>query len=493
MIRRIRLHIVLAAVLGLYASFPALAQDTWRVDSLMTTWPVTTRMEEVRNQLSRGVIKTIDTRDLNARLIRVAGALPVISDSTVEDYIHIYGEPRREQFRALLGMAQAYFPMIETELKAQGLPLELKYLPMAMSGMNAQAASPTGEAGLWMLTWPVALRYGLVVTAEVDERHDVRKSTAVATRYLKDLFKQYGNWDLATMAFACGPANVTRAQQRAGNSKAPLYTFMSDSHSDVLPMLMAFIYLASEAEQQGIEPIAMRPWEPVDSVSDARVLRFDALSAVMRRPSRQLRAINPTLIGPRIPAGMKFCVPASDRGRFLVLVDSVQRLDQSLVAARAAIVPTVAEESATQVVEKTIKYKVRPGDNLGAIAQRHRVTVSQLKKWNHLRSDRINAGKYLTIHVKTREKVKAPVEADEGLPEGEGPMNRAQPGEDPVHAKQAAAEEKLDDLTYTVQSGDSLYRIAKRYPGLTVQRIMEVNGIGSAIQPGQKLKIPASP
>ncbi|MEO8590830.1 MAG: LysM peptidoglycan-binding domain-containing protein [Flavobacteriales bacterium] len=496
MIRRSGSALLLTSVLTLGTWGSLVAQSTWRVDSLMTTWPVATRMEEVRSTLSHGVIRIIDTHDLDARLIRVAGELPVFSDSTVEEYIHVYGEPRREQFRALLGMAQAYFPMIEAEFAAQGIPQELKYLPMAMSAMNVQGASTTGEAGLWMLTWPVALRYGLVVTAEVDERNDARKSTAAAARYLKDLYTRYGTWETAAMAFACGPANVTRAHERDPSAKnvGALYPHMSESHRDVLPMLMAFVYLSTEAKEQGIEAIAMHPSEAADTVSDARALRFDALAAVMGTPIRHLRAINPTLIAPTIPAGQRFCVPAGDRARFAQLVDSVQRLDQSLAAARATLVPHVADEGTTTMVDKIVRYKVRSGDNLGAIAQRHNVTVSQLKKWNHLRSDRIAAGAYLDIHVKSREKVKAPVEVADPIPETEGPTNRAQPATDATHAANASVTEHLTDpISYTVQPGDSLYRIAKRYPGLTAQRIMEVNGIGTSIRPGQKLKIPTRP
>lgn len=457
----------------------------------MNTWPVATRMEEVRGQLGRGVIRIVDVRDLDARLIRAAGVLPVFSDTSVVDYIHLYGEPKREQFRALLGMAEAYFPMIEEELTRQGLPLDLKYLPMAMSAMNAQAVSNTGEAGLWMLSWPVALRYGLRVTAEVDERNDVRKSTTAALHYLKDLYTRYGNWNTAVAAFACGPANVTRARQR-GKGVTDLriiYPFMSESHRDVLPMLMAFIYLATEADAQGIEPIAMRIAEPVDSVSNERPLRFDALAAVMATPLRHLHALNPTLIAAEIPQGQRFCLPAGDRQRFAQMVDSVERLDARLLAVRAEK-PNVADDEVMAEVDKTIKYKVRAGDNLGRIAERHHVTVSQLKSWNHLRSDRIAAGNYLTIRVKAKVKVKIPEEAGDPAPDVEGPTNQAQPGANAVHANNAALQEHLPAITYTVQTGDSLYRIAKRYPGLTVQRIMEVNGIGTAIRPGQKLKIP---
>ncbi len=457
----------------------------------MSTWPVSVRMEEVRGQLGRGVIRIVDVRDLDARLIRAAGVLPVISDTSVVDYIHLYGEPKREQFRALLGMADAYFPMIEEELTRQGLPLELKYLPMAMSAMNAQAVSNTGEAGLWMLTWPVALRYGLMVTDRIDERNDARKSTVAAVRYLKDLHTRYGDWNSTIAAFACGPANLTRARQRTHGVKdlRSLYPHISSSHRDVLPMLMAFVYLSAEAADQGIEAIAMRPVEPVDSVSNERALRFDALAAVMGTPLRHLRALNPTLIAAEIPEGHRFCLPAGDQLRFAQVVDSVERLDARLLALRAGP-PKVADAEVTTEVDKTIKYKVRAGDNLGRIAEHHHVTVSQLKSWNHLRSDRIAAGNYLTIHVKAKVKVKIPEEAGDAAPDVEGPTNHAQPGASAVHANNVAVQEQLTAVTYTVQTGDSLYRIAKRYPGLTVQRIMEVNGIGTAIRPGQKLKIP---
>ena len=491
MIRRSGSTLLLACSFALSGWCSLAAQSTWRVDSLMNTWPVAERMEEVRGQLGRGVIRIVDVRDLDARLIRAAGVLPAFSDTSVVDYIHLYGEPKREQFRALLGIAQAYFPMIEEELTRQGLPVELKYLPMAMSAMNAQAVSSTGEAGFWMLTWPVALRYGLIVTADVDERNDVRKSTAVAARYLKDLRARYGDWSTAIAAFTCGPANLTRAQQRAYGVRdvRTLYPQMSASHRDILPMLMAFVYLSTEADDQGIEAITMHPEEPVDSVSNERALRFDALAAVMGTPLRRLRAINPTLIAAEIPAGQRFCVPAGDRARFTQVVDSVERLDERLLALRSET-PKVVDDEVMSEVDKTIKYKVRAGDNLGRIAERHHVTVSQLKSWNHLRSDRIAAGNYLTIHVKAKVKVKIPEEAGDPAPDVEGPTNRAQPDNNAVHASNVPTQEQLTAVTYTVQSGDSLYRIAKRYPGLTVQRIMEVNGIGTAIRPGQKLKIP---
>ena len=165
------------------------AQLTWRTDSLMNTWAVKQRMAEVGSNVGRGVVRAVDTDNLYADLKREAPGIPVFADTTVVMYADLYGEPLREQFRVLLGVSQVYFPMIEKELSLQGLPQELKYLPMALSAMNTQASAVNGRGGLWMLTYPVAMRYGLTMTGNVDERHDDVKSTMVAGRYLKDLLK----------------------------------------------------------------------------------------------------------------------------------------------------------------------------------------------------------------------------------------------------------------------------------------------------------------
>jgi membrane-bound lytic murein transglycosylase D len=103
----------------------------------------------------------------------------------------------------------------------------------------------------------------------VDERHDDVKSTMVAGRYLKDLHARYNDWGFTIMAFACGPANVTRAQQRAGGATdyRSLYPHFTEGEQEVLPMLMAFIHLTASAERTGYrEPIEVMPWEVADTL-----------------------------------------------------------------------------------------------------------------------------------------------------------------------------------------------------------------------------------
>ncbi len=483
--------LVLALCTGL-GVLSAEAQSTWRTDSLMTTWPVQQMMQELGTSPGRGVVRAVDTKDLYAKLTMEAPGIPAFADDEVITCTDLYGQPQREQFRALLGMSIVHFPLIEKALAENGLPADLKYLPMALSAMNPEAGSHDGGAGLWMLTYPIALRYGLAVTADIDERHDPAKSTAVAMRYLKDLYARYKDPSLAIMAFACGPANVQRAQQRAGGATdiRSLYPHFTEGAEEVFPLLMAFIHLTANAAALGIEPMDLKTTEPIDTMRMDRELQLPILARVLQLPEARLRWLNPTLCGLRVPAHHPLMVPAGMGPRYAQHADSLERLATQASLDQVVNTNLNTDQRVPITVKKTIRYRVRSGDNLGAIATRHHVTITQLKAWNGLRSDRINAGQTLVIHTKKREWVKPTPEPEPQLPEDEGPTNSTGPGTIPTNTSRAQAATGVPLTSYTVQSGDSLYRIAQRFPGITVKRIMEVNGITSSIHPGQHLTIP---
>ncbi|HPF91713.1 MAG TPA: LysM peptidoglycan-binding domain-containing protein [Flavobacteriales bacterium] len=477
--------------LALLCAGVAPAQVTWRTDSLMNTWPVQQHMAELGSTAGRGVVRAVDTRNLYDDLKREAPSIPVFADSNVVLYADLYGEPLRDHFRVLLGVSEVYFPMIEKELVRQGLPADLKYLPMALSAMNSLAGSTNGRAGLWMLTYPVALHYGLQVTAAVDERHDDVKSTMAAGRYLMDLHARYKDWGLTIMAFTCGPANITRAQQRTGGATdyRTLYPHFTEEEQEVLPQLMAFIHLSAQAERLGVEPIAVLPWEPADTLTAERHQHLSTIAKVLEVPVARLQSINPTLCNDQVPVGQVFHLPRLMGERYVALRDSIPRTEAALAQDREKEQQVVEEEWTTVTVEKSIRYTVRSGDNLSMIAARHHVTVSQLKKWNGLTSDRINAGRKLLIKVKKRERIKVS-EPEPQLPDEEGPTNQVPAAGADAHVQQEPTSAANSFTTYTVRSGDSLYTIAEHYPGISAQNLMELNGITAKIHPGQTLRIP---
>jgi membrane-bound lytic murein transglycosylase D len=130
---------------------------------------------------------------------------------------------------------------------------------------------------------------------------------------------------------------------------------------------------------------------------------------------------------------------------------------------------------------------VKRGETLGTIAAKHHVRVSQLKKWNRLRSDRIRVGQTLVLY----RTVKRSVAQDVAEP---APQQAEQPDQSIVPAATEAERPKADTkpaaaIIHRVKSGETLWSIAKKYPGVTPALIMEWNNCSERIQAGQKLRI----
>lgn len=137
-------------------------------------------------------------------------------------------------------------------LASHDVPEEFVYLALIESGMDPAAESPAAAAGLWQFTPETARQYGLVVGDSVDERLDWRRSTGAAGRYLRDLYRQFGTWELAAAAYNAGPGRVSRALAETG----------SESYWDLLeigrlpaetrayvPKFLAIVQLAASRER----------------------------------------------------------------------------------------------------------------------------------------------------------------------------------------------------------------------------------------------------
>lgn len=446
-------------------------------------------MEELHGKSKPGDMP--DTDGLYTELKKSCPALPILSDTLVDSYIRLFSGIRRDHFRALLAASGKYLPMIERELALHGLPNELKYLPMAMSAMNPQATSNTGEAGLWMLTYPAALRYGLRVSTTVDERRDPSKSTAAALRYLQDLHVQYSDWPTAVIAFACGPANLTRARQRSGSNKDPrmLYPQFAAGQRHTLPRLIAFTFLARHAEEAEIEPLNFRAPEASDTIRFDSTLVITALTKVMGTRPTRFAALNPTLCGGVVPAGIPFLLPRSEAARFndlAFVVLEAQSTRPRRPEARAAAPDTVERLPDGR---EAILYRIEEGDRLGSIAARFKVELPELRTWNELSGDSIELGNTLVIYLPKVERLRyegtvSATKADSTL----APL-RAEPPRVQTRPSTPAAL-NTEYTWYTIKSGDSLYLIAKRHAGISADDLMRYNGINASIRPGQRIKIP---
>lgn len=139
-------------------------------------------------------------------------------------------------------------------LRSHGVPEEFMYLALIESGMDSTAMSPAEAVGLWQITEGTALDYDLSVREGWDERRDERLATELAARYLRELYEQFGSWELAAAAYNSGPGRVRRALTRSG-----AYSFwelaegrhLPPETRQYVPKLLAVIELASELSSSG--------------------------------------------------------------------------------------------------------------------------------------------------------------------------------------------------------------------------------------------------
>lgn len=154
-----------------------------------------------------------------ARLKAMPTEVEMVYNSIVRSCIDRYVERGRGQVERMLGLSAYYMPIFEQALEAEGVPLELRYLPIIESALNPNAVSRAGATGLWQFMLPTGKGLGLEISTLVDERRDPIKSSQMAAKYLHQLYNIYNDWSLAIAAYNCGPGNINKALKRAGDGK----------------------------------------------------------------------------------------------------------------------------------------------------------------------------------------------------------------------------------------------------------------------------------
>ena len=395
-------------------------------------------------------------------------------NNIVKNYIVLYSEKMPERIGKIIGLSRYYMPIFEEILDRYDLPEELKAMAIIESSLNPTAVSRAGAKGMWQFMYSTAKLYGLTINSFVDERLDPVASAEAAARYLKDSYKIFGDWNLAIASYNCGAGNVNRAIRRSGGKRAfwDIYPYLPRETRGYVPAFVGALYTMKYYKEHGIEPEPVAIPATVDTFKINRMLHFNQVSELVGVPVEELKNLNPQYRHGIIPGNEReyiLRIPYSYVNDFIEVEDSLYAYK--------------ADEFFNPVTIKKIKdggdgqrivYRVRSGDVLGKIALRYRVTVSQIKRWNNLRSNMIRVGQRLVIY------------------------SGVKPSAEPAAPKKTVAASASKSVispdtpytTYTVRSGDTLYDIAKAYPGVSAQNIMDFNGIGSRIKPGMTIRIP---
>ena len=418
------------------------------------------------------------------RLKKMNSFITLPYNDVVKNYIIQYSERMTTRMGRVMGLSTYYFPIFEDILLRYGLPQELKYMAIIESMLNPVATSRAGARGIWQFMYQTGTGYGLEINSFVDERLDVEKAVEAAARYLRDAYRTFGDWALAISSYNCGAGNVSKAIRRADGKRDywSIYPYLPRETRNYVPAFVGAMYAMTYYREYGIVPQQMGMPAQTDTFMIRHNLHFDQIEAVVGVPKEELQNLNPQYVNDIIPGNNHPYVlklPYTWTARFLdanrdtlyaykadSLVNGRVLQDQGRSGSKSSA------KSGSSSSQQRIAYKVKSGDYLGKIASRYGVTVAQIKSWNGLRSNNIQIGQTLYIY------------------RNGGPT--ISQGSTGGSSSSSSSSSKPKTVIYTVKNGDSLYKIAKNYPGVSAEDIKKANGLKSdAIRAGQKLTIPS--
>ena len=431
----------------------------------------------------------IDPSLIQQRLKSIEGRIPLVYNVHSHQFVEYFAFKKAAFTQRMLEKRDLYFPLYEKYLKLYNLPDELKYLSLIESGLETKALSNKGAGGLWQFM-PYTARgdFGLRVDSFVDERFDPERATEAACKYMRQLYRIFGDWHMVLAAYNTGPGNVKRAIRKCGATNFwGIYNCLPSQTRNYVPQYIAITYMMNFHWDHQIQAQEWARYMPSDTVHVNGYLNLNVLSNLSGFSIDTFRVLNPHILSNTIPASHQRIIMRIPSQKYAFFKEKRQKILDSA----AYFGPRAMGKDSSllfQPVEQWVKKKhvVRKGENIYEVARRVDVSVFELKRINHLRSNRIRKGKTLYYFVK--EWVMPKIEAaklDTLNKESENPNAKSQ---DSNFKKSVRVSKK--PKYYKVKSGDTLSEIADKHPGVSVEKIKKLNRLRSKpIQPGMRLRI----
>ena len=410
----------------------------------------------------------------------------------LENVIKSFLKNRKRSFERLMGISQFYFPLFEEALAAQNIPLEIKYLSVVESALNPRAVSRVGATGLWQFMYQTGKQYGLKVDTYADDRRDPLKASAAAAQYMKNMYAIFGDWDLVLASYNTGPGNVAKAIRRSGGKQNywNIRPYLHKETQGYVPAFLATMYIFEYHKEHGIKPDrSIANHFATDTVMIKKSLTFKQLSELLDVSVAELQFLNPTYKREEIP----FITGESHFLRLPVDKIAVFTSNEEKIYAYADYESSRREKpfqsmlaSRDSIGSSKIKYhKVRRGDSLSEISDKYGISLSDLKKWNRLRSNKAPLGRSLKIY--TNENTAVAVTSKHTTKDTASIAVASSTNK--IFKEEKVVSYKDVVKYYRVKSGDNLGEISDKY-GVSVAEIKKWNKLKSNnIALGASLKI----
>jgi membrane-bound lytic murein transglycosylase D len=390
-------------------------------------------------------------------------------------YVELFQGRLRDWIQSGLTRGARYLPMIQDVFRAEGLPLDLAYVPLIESAFKPNAVSRAKAKGVWQFMAGTALEHGLKRDWYVDERSDPEKATVAAAKYLRTLAKTFdGDWHLALASYNGGPYRVQRALARF--RARDFWSLSAKPRSlpretrEYVPMILAAIIIARNPAEYGFSVGGPAPLT-YDKVRVEKPLDLRKVAEWIGTSVDEIQQLNPEL--------RRWTTPVRNPEYDLKVPPGTAAVVQERLA-----VADSAELAALQW------YTVRKGETLQTIARKLRVSRTDLAEANFISSRaRVNTGQKLIVPAAPTQLLAA--NAERQVPVAE---SRSVVTPEATLALAPVAEDGSDRirLTYKVKRGDTLSKVARLFK-TTVGSIKQWNGLrGDRLMPGASLTVFAS-
>ncbi len=415
----------------------------------------------------------------STRIMSIQNRVPLAYNDQVRRFIDMYIVYKPELVSRMVSLSKIYFPIFDTIFARYNIPPEIENLAVVESALNPQAVSRCGATGMWQFMYYTARLYNLKMNPYLDERKDIIKATEASAQYLSDSYNEFGDWLLAIASYNCGKISVERALARSrsgGKTFWDVQHYLPYETRSYIPLYIAATYVMNYYNDHQIIPATLDyDLCDISIVNVDQKISLNQVAKFTNTPIDELSFLNPSIrcnVLPDPGDGYILKLPQDKLSAFIDKKDSIYLLSKNEV-----VHPYYSYYSRKGYIGSADgTYTIQPGDNLSIIARSFGTTVAQLKEWNGLKDNYIYSSMRLRISTPN-------------LSVAAASKSKITPVI--VASKTVKSNTPEKTIFYTVRPGDSLWAIAKRYPGVTIDSIKQVNEYSkwAFLRPGTILKI----